>query len=116
MMSVMLMTSVGAWGFDSNWVAHELEHDLKFTFVNSVDHSDAHQLDDFGAPDKEPLSDADHRLLHAAGHVEPFPVPTLDGISAVASGYVQSWFILHTAPTTKSERTFRPPRNASFLI
>ena len=117
LMVVMLMTGVGAWSFDSSWVSHELEHVNEFTLADSVNYSHGHQSDNFGAPDKEPLSDTEHQLLHAANHFsEPFPVPALDGIPALPSGFVQSWFVLQTAPTTKFERTFRPPRNASFLI
>ena len=117
LMFVMLMTGVGVWSFGSRWVSHELEHDSNFILANPVNHSHGHQPDDFGAPDKEPLSETEHQLLHAASHfAEPFPLPAMSGIPAVPSGSFQSWFVLRTPPTTKFERTFRPPRNALFLI
>ena len=117
LMVVMLMTGVGARGFDSSWVSHELELVGKFPLTGSVNYDHGHQSSNSGAPDKEPLSETEHQLLHAASHfAEPFPLPAMSGIPAVPSGSFQSWFVLRTPPTTKFERTFRPPRNALFLI
>ena len=68
---VMLMSSIGARGFNSSWMSHALEHDRELALAKSIDHSHAQQLSDSKAQGQESLSEAQHQLLHSASHFEP---------------------------------------------
>lgn len=118
-MLAVFMASVGAWSLNSKWLAHafehELEHGQQLAFAASIDHADAHQLKDSGAPDKESLNDSEHRLVHAVDHIQPFPIPTLNAVFAHPPRSIHSSFAPQAVPLAEFEAPFRPPRSTSFL-
>lgn len=114
-MLAIFIASMGAWSLNAKRLAHEFEHSKQLALLASIDHADAHKLKDSSAPDKESLSDSEHQIVHAVDHIQPFPIPTLDGFFAAPSGSVHSSFVLHAVPLAEFEAPFRPPRSASSL-
>ncbi len=104
----------GAHGFSSKWLAHELDH---VAVAASIDHShealfDVHD-DNPDAP--QPLSDSEHRLLHALGHCEPGPNPFFDGPRASPAQSVPLLPTPQVVLSTDPESSFRPPRSTSLI-
>ena len=112
----MLMTGIGGRGFNSKWVAHEIEeHESRLAFSQSIDHPQANLPGDISEHDQKSLSETEHHLLHSASHCELSPIPTLGAIPLVSCGFARSSLILQTIPPSKPERTFRPPRSTSLV-
>lgn len=114
MLIIFFVMGLGGYGFNSKWLAHELDHDRE-ALAASVDHHHASQLDAQDSPDPEPLSDTEHKLLHALGHFEPVPSSAFIGLgepSARTAPLVSSWI---TLPPAEPESPFRPPRSTSLI-
>jgi len=112
MLIIFFVMSVGAYGFNSKWVAHELDHDRQTATV-LADH--APQLDAEGNPEPEPLSDAEHKLLHALNHYEQFPGSAFNVLGEPPARIVPLLPSLLTLLPAELESPFRPPRSTSFI-
>lgn len=113
-MFVIFMMNMGVWSFQTNWLAHEIEHttEAALTMLPS-DHGDAHSHASTG--DNDAPSTAEHQLLHAADHLQLFPSTIIpQGFVPQHSG-VLTEFRLPAVPLAASESPFRPPRNISSL-
>lgn len=114
MLVMFFVMSFGAYGFNSKWLTHELDHDRHMPTA-SIDHNQAPQLDAEGKPAPEPLSDAEHKLLHALSHCEQFASSVLDGLGEPPARIVPMLPSLLTLLPAELESPFRPPRS-TFLI
>lgn len=106
----------GAYGFSSKSMAHELDH---ATVAASADHSHEASLvdgrDDNPDDARQPLSDSDHRLLHALGHCDPGPSSFFDQPRAFVA---RSATLLASLPVVLSADpvlSSRPPRSTSLI-
>ena len=111
---VFFVMSFGAYGFNSKWVAHELDHDHHAPTL-SIDHDHAAQLDAEGNPDPEPLNDVEHKLLHALSHCEQFASSVLGGLGEPPARIVPVPPSLLTLLPAELESPFRPPRSTSLI-
>ena len=114
MLFIFLVMGLGAYGFNSKWLAHELDHDRK-TLVASVNHDHAPQLDAQDSPDPEPLNDSEHKLFHAFGHFEPVPSSISNGLGEPPARTTPLLLDLPTLPSTEPESPFRPPRTLTLI-
>ena len=109
MLMVSLMMSMGAYGLDSTMLIHELDHDRQ-TSVVSGDHHHMPQLDVPDNPNPEPLSDAEHKLLHALNHFEQIPSWTFVRLGEPTPRLAPALPYLLTLLPAALESPFRPPR------
>ena len=109
MLIVSLMMSLGAYGLDSTMLIHELDHDRQASVV-SGDHHHMSQLDAADIPNPEPLSDAEHKLLHALNHFEQLPSWTFVGLGEPTPRLAPALPSLLTLLPAALESPFRPPR------
>ncbi|MHB1052077.1 MAG: hypothetical protein ACYCZT_03270 [Thiobacillus sp.] len=114
MLFTFIVMSFGAYGFNSKWLAHELDHN-QLTHALLADHHPAPQLATPGNPDADPMSDAEHKLLHAYCHAEQFVNPVFTGIGEPSIQAPPSRPSLLTLRPSALESPFRPPRNTSLL-
>ena len=113
---VSLMMSLGAYGLNSSVVIHELDHARQSSLPTGDHHYDHHyvsQIDAPDAPNPEPLSDAEHKLLHALTHFEQLPSWTFVGLGEPTPGLAPALPTLLTLLPAALESPFRPPRNTS---
>jgi hypothetical protein len=114
MLVTFFVMGSGAYGLSAKWVAHELDH---ATVAALADHShetplDAHD-DNSDAP--KPLSDSEHRLLHALGHCEPGPNSLFDEPRASPVQSAPLLLALQAIFSADPEPSFRPPRTTSLV-
>ena len=109
MLIVFIAMSFGAYGPQSKWVIHELHHD-PLTTAASTDPHHASQLDLNDHPNHEPLSDAEHKLLHALNHFEQLPSWTFVGLGEPTPRLAPALPSLLTLLPAALESPFRPPR------
>lgn len=114
MFIMFLVMSFGAYGFNSKWLTHEMDHDRHMPTA-SIDHDHAQQLDAESNPAPEPLSDAEHKLLHALCLCEEFASSVLGGLGESPARIVPMLPGLITLLPAELESPFRPPRS-TFLI
>lgn len=106
----------GAYGFSSKGMAHEVDH---ATVAASADQTheallpDGRDCNPDDAP--QPLSDSEHRLLHALGHCEPGPNSSFDEPCASAARSVPMLPTLQVVLSADPELLFRPPRSTSLI-
>lgn len=111
LMLVIFLMGLGAYGFNSKWLAHELGHDRQ-TLDVLADHDHAPQLAANDDPAPEPLSDTEHELLHSAGHVVQLLLisSTLDAFGESPARATPMLSRLLPLPPAEIEPPFRPPR------
>ena len=109
MLMVSLMMSLGAYGLDSTILIHELDHERQ-TGVVSGAHHHMPQLDVPDYPNPEPLSDAEHKLLHALNHFEQIPSWTFVRLGEPTPRLAPALPSLLTLLPAALESPFRPPR------
>lgn len=114
MLVTFLVMGSGAYGFSAKWVAHELDHT---TALALADHSHDTPLDarDGNSDTPQPLSDSEHRLLHALGHCEPGPHSSFDKPRAITARPAPLLPTLHALHSADPEPSFRPPRSTSLI-
>lgn len=112
MLMVSLTMSLGAYGLNSTLLIHELDHDRQSNVVSS-DHHHMPRLDVPDKPDPEPMSDAEHILLHALNHFEQIPSWTFVGLGEPTPRLAPALPTLLTLLPAALESPFRPPRNTS---
>ena len=109
----VFVTGIGAPGFNSKSLAHELDHERHESgmLAGHYHHYDADGLPANSDHASEPLSDAEHHLLHSACHFPPLLVSSLFdriGASPVRDAPILSQMLL--PPTVEPKPLFRPPR------
>ena len=114
MLFTFIVMSFGAYGFNSKWLAHELDHN-QLSHAVLADHHQASPLEAQSQPDSDPMSDAEHKLLHAYGHAEQFVNPVFTGLGELPTQAAPSGPGLLTLRPSALESPFRPPRNTSLL-
>lgn len=99
----------GAYGFSSAWLAHEIDHAQQAS-GEPAGHAHLAPLDAGSTSHSEPLSDAEHQLLHAYSHADPFVSPVV-AVSVESTGAVAP-ARRHLPPLREPALAspFRPPR------
>ena len=112
-MLILFLMGLGAYGFNSKWLAHELDHDRQMLDV-LTDHDHAPEFNAEGNADPEPPSDSEHQLLHAAGHFQPHLISAiLNGFGEAPVRTTPMLSRLLALPPAEIEPPFRPPRAIS---
>lgn len=111
---IFCVMSFGAYGFNSNWVAHELDHGRQ-GLTALIDHDHALQLDTETNSIPEPLSDAEHNLLHTLSHCQQFTGPAFNVFSEPPARIALLLPIMLTQIPAELEAPFRPPRSTSLI-
>lgn len=114
MLIIFFVMSFGAYGFNSKWVAHELDHD-RHAPTASIDQDHAPQLDAENNPAPEPLSDTEHKLLHALSHCEQSTSSAFNFPGEPPARIVPLLPSLLTLLPAEFAPPFRPPRSASLI-
>ena len=114
MLIIFFVMNFGVYGFNSKWVAHELDHD-RHVPTASIDHDHAPQLNAENNPDPEPLTDAEHKLLHALSHCEQFTCSAFNVLGEPPARIVPLLPSLLTLLPAELESPFRPPRSTSLI-
>ncbi|MBX9906191.1 MAG: hypothetical protein K2Y31_17735 [Burkholderiales bacterium] len=114
MLIIFVVMSLGAYGFNSKWLAHELDHERQAP-VALADHDHTPQLDHESSQSPEPLSDAEHKLLHALYHGQHFVNSVFYGlgISSVRTAPLSP--VLLALPLAEFESPYRPPRSLALI-
>ena len=111
---VIFVASLGVSGVSSKRLAHELDHDGGAA-MSVVDHDHAPPLITDGSTGPEPLSDIEHRLLHAANHLQPLPSSTIEFSWEPPAHMMPLSSSLPVLPAAELEPPFRPPRNTALI-
>lgn len=108
----VFLATFGAVGFNEKRLTHEFGYDARVvSFV--IDHDHASRSDTDGNPDQEPMSDRDHRLLHAENYCPPPLVVTVWSESPPRTrSRLSSSFAL---PAGEFDLPLRPPRRSSLI-
>ena len=114
MLVTFFVMSFGAYGFNSKWLAHEFDHAHQSLGV-LADHDHAPPLEAQDNPNPEPMSDAEHKLLHAYYHAEQFVSSVFTGLGEPSSQAAPSRPGLLTLRPSALESPFRPPRSPSLI-
>ncbi len=116
LMLAVFLAGLGVSGFNSKLLAHELDHDHDSRAAMAVvDHDHALPLSTNGSSDPEPLSDIEHRLLHAANHCQPLPSPTVKFFWEPLARTISMLPSLPVLPPAALEPPFRPPRSPALI-
>ena len=114
LMLITFVMGLGAYGFNSKWLAHEFGHHRE-ALTTSIDPDRGLHLYIQGDADPELLSDAEHKLLHAPGHFEPVPGFALNGhVDPPTRVFPMLPNVLALLPA-ELESPFRPPRSTSLI-
>lgn len=104
---VAFLVSFGIGGFNAARIAHEFEHADVNTHMALTEH---HASGDVLEVEDEPLNDADHKLLHAAGLFQPATLSTFDWQPPFAQCAGDFIVISTVIAHATREPPFRPPR------
>jgi hypothetical protein len=113
-MLAVFLASLGVSGFNSKRLAHELDHDRQAA-ITVVDHDHAPPLSTNGNSDPEPLSDTEHRLLHAVNYCEPLPSSTIEVAWEPPARTMPLLSSLPVLPAAELDTPFRPPRSPALI-
>ena len=114
LMLVIFVMGLCAHGFNSKWLAHEIDHHREMLLA-PIDHGHTALPTPGDTPEPVPSSDAEHRLLHALGHFESVSSAAFNdfGEPTVRTGPL---LLSLLAPSlAELESPFRPPRSTSLL-
>lgn len=114
MLIVTFAMSLGAYGFNSKWLTHDLDHERQMTAA-AIDLNHASQLDTQDTPGPKPLSDAEHKLLHVLNYCEQIPGSTFKSPGEPPAQIVPAHPGLLTLRLAVLESPFRPPRITSLI-
>jgi len=111
------MTNVGIWSNHSNWLTHDLEHNVNVIPDRAT--ADYVALHDVESPNDISATSSlavEHELLHAANHLQFF-LGTEQKISFVPISTIIKTYLHFTAiPLASFDAPFRPPRFTSLAI
>lgn len=113
MLVIFVVMSLGAYGFNSKWLAHELDHERQAP-VASADRDHAPQPDHDSSPLPEPLSDAEHKLLHAC-QGQHFVNSGFYGVQISSARTIPLPPVLLALPPAEIESPYRPPRSLALI-
>ena len=112
LMLMVFMVSLAAYSFNANWLAHEIDHN-RHSAGTLVDGIDVIQLGGQSDAGHEKLSDSEHQLLHAAGHVQPaMASSTFNGLVTLPTNIIISHLRSFDLPLVELEPPLRPPRSS----
>lgn len=114
LMLAVFLASLGVSGFNSKRLAHELDHGSRTTMA-AVDHDHVPPLSTNGSSDPEPLSDIEHRLLHAVSCCQPLLSSTIKFSWAPPARTISMLSSLPVLPPAELEPPFRPPRSPALI-
>jgi len=114
MLIIFVVMSLGAYGFNSKWLAHELDHDRQAS-IALADHDHAAQFDSKSSTAPKPLSDAEHKLLHALCHGQHFVNSVFYGLGISSARTVPMLPVLLALPPAEFESPYRPPRSLALI-
>ena len=109
----IFMVNMAAWSFSSSRLAHEIENSRESVQAMLLEHLESHQPD--GMNDGDAPSASEHQLLHAADHLQFFPITVFYKTHSSLPSTILSHFIFRTLPLAALVPPFRPPRSRSFL-
>lgn len=113
-MLVIFMTNTALWSFESNWLAHDLEHNSNPALLIAAEAQALPGTDVFLKNIDESTSIAsDHQLIHAVDHLQLFPGMALFWIFPSLTNIVPPNFLPIHVPLAMLEAPFRPPRPVS---
>lgn len=114
MLIIFIVMSLGAYGFNPKWLAHELDHERQAP-IALADHDHAPLLDRESTPVPEPLSEAEHKLLHALYHGQHFVNSVFHGLGISSTRTVPLPPVLLALPPAEFESPYRPPRSLALI-
>lgn len=106
------LASLGVSDFNSKRLAHDLDSRAAMALV---DHQHASPLGTNGSSGPEPLSDIEHRLLHAVHSYDPLPSSTGTVFWEPQARTIRLLSSLPVLPPAESEPPFRPPRTPALI-
>ena len=109
MLTSFVVVSLGAYGFNSRGLVHQIDHDLQ-TLGVSADHGSMLSLGIEGDSTPQPLSDIEHKLLHALTHFESMPNSAFNELEQPPARIAPLLLPLLTLSSIEIESPFRPPR------
>ena len=115
-MLAVFLASVGVSGFNSKRLAHDLDHGHDSRAAMAfVDHQHTSPLGTNGSSDPVPLSDIEHRLLHAVHYYDPLPSSTVTVFWEPHARTLPLLPSLAVLPPAEPELPFRPPRTPALV-
>jgi hypothetical protein len=111
MLFISLVMGVGAYGLNSKWLMHDLAHDTQAPA--SGDHQHELRLASQGTPAPQPLSEAEHKLLHVLSYCEQLPSLTFVAFNEPPARLIPAMPDLLTLLPAALESPFRPPRGVA---
>ena len=114
LMLVIFVMGLCAHGFNSKWLAHEIDHHREMLLA-SIDHGHAAQPNPEDSPEPIASSDAEHRLLHALGHFESVSSAAFNDFGEPPARMGPLLLSLLAPSLAELESPFRPPRSTSLL-
>ena len=119
-MLAMFLASLVVSGFNSKQLAHELAHDGRTsTAMAAADHNHNHDhalpLSTNDSSDPEPLSDIEHRLLHAVHYYDRIPSSTVAVLGTPPARTKPLLSNFTALPPAEREPPFRPPRTPALI-
>ena len=113
LVSIMMLLTLGSQVFDAKALAHGLDHDRhEGTTLNGHVHFNDFDIGDAPAP--EPLSDAEHKLLHSIGGLQPPLVSSFaDGVRLRTAGVTPQLSRSFSLRIIDQDPPFRPPQSSS---
>lgn len=111
-MFVIFMANSGVWNFQTNWLAHEIDHSTKLAQLTlTTSHADAHHCHAEASCDEASPGAAEHKLMHAADHLQLFPGTIVSIKFSLSHNPVLPDFSQPDVPLALSESPFRPPKS-----
>lgn len=111
---IIFLMGICAHGFNSEWLAHEIDHHREILLA-SIDHGHAAQPAPDGNPESVPSNDAEHKLLHALGHFESVSSAAFNGFGESPARTGPLLLSLLAPPPAETESPYRPPRSTTLL-
>ena len=109
LLAIFSWVSFAAHAFSPKWLSHEMDHE-RGAIVALADQGRDHE-----EPASEPLSDAEHSLLHALGYLDPAPHSLSIGLGERLAGTILSAPGFPAPPSAELDSPFRPPRGTPRL-
>ena len=113
-MLVILLTSMGARGFHSKELVHDLDHHGQ-TSIATLDGDHTGALEPGGEPNPELLDESEHRLFHAVSTLYMLASATASFSWDASAQILVPASSSSSLPVAELEPPFRPPRSSAFI-
>jgi hypothetical protein len=113
------MTNVGLWSDHSNWLTHDLEHNIHVaaeTATATASYASMHEPATQHASSSNSALAVEHELLHAANHLQLFLGVSVKIIFLPMAKSITTCFDAPPLLCAIPEAPFRPPRHFPSLI